>query len=186
LNNTPIEFPVEGISDRSIRLRLRADADTPAIVAVCQDPEIPRWTRVPDPYDETSATEWAAVSARQREAGDGLHLLIVDAESDDLLGSIGVQEINRAERRCHLGYWLAREARGRGVMTRAARMLSQWVFENLPIDRIEIMVQPENTRSRALAERAGYQFEGVLRSYVEIKGRRRDTAMYSLLRGELQ
>ena len=39
-----IEFPVEGISDGSVRLRLRADADTPAIVAACQDPEIPRWT----------------------------------------------------------------------------------------------------------------------------------------------
>jgi RimJ/RimL family protein N-acetyltransferase len=185
LSDAAIEFPVEGISDGSIRIRLRADADTAAIVAACQDPEIPRWTRVPDSYGETDAHEWAAESVRQQQAGEGLHLLIVDAESDELLGSIGVQEINRTERRCGLGYWLAREARGRGVMTRAARILSQWVFENLPIDRIEIMAQSENARSRALAERAGYEFEGVLRSHVEIKGRRRDMAMYSLLRGDL-
>jgi RimJ/RimL family protein N-acetyltransferase len=180
-----IEFPVEGISDGSIRLRLRADGDTPAIVAACQDPEIARWTRVPDSYDEDAAAEWAAESARQRDAGEGLHLLIVDAEGDDLLGSIGIQEIRRAEGRCGLGYWLAREARGRGRMTRAVGLMSRWIFAQLPIDRIEITIQAENSASRAVAERAGYTFEGVLRAHTVIKGLRRDMAMYSLLRGEL-
>ena len=53
--STPIEFPVEGISDDVIRLRLRTDADNPAIVAACHDPEIVRWTRVPESYDESTA-----------------------------------------------------------------------------------------------------------------------------------
>ena len=181
----PLEFPVEGIADGSIRIRLRADADDAAIVAACQDPEIPRWTRVPEPYDERCAAEWAAESQRQREAGEGLHLVIADAGTDELLGSIGVQDIRRAESRCDIGYWLARQARGRGVMTRAVRLLSRWVFDNLPIERIQIAVQPDNRASRAVAERAGYGFEGILRSYIEIKGRPRDMAMHSLLRGEL-
>jgi RimJ/RimL family protein N-acetyltransferase len=180
-----IEFPVEGISDGSIRIRLRADADTAAIVAACQDPEIPRWTRVPDSYDEANANEWAMESRRQQEAGEGLHLLIVDAETDDLLGSIGVHDINRIDRRCDIGYWLAAEARGRGVMTRAVTLLSEWAFGNLPVERIEITIEPSNAASRAVAKRAGYAFEGVLRSHTVIKGRRRDMAMYSLLRGEL-
>jgi RimJ/RimL family protein N-acetyltransferase len=181
-----IEFPVEGLSDGSIRVRLRADADTPAIVTACQDPEIPRWTRVPEPYDQTTAAEWAVESKRQHEAGEGLHLLIVDAETDDFLGSIGIQEIDREEGRCNMGYFLAPQARGRGVMTGAVRLLGQWVFDNLPIQRVQITIQSENTASRAVAERAGYEFEGVLRSYTDIKGRRRDMAMYSLLRGDLQ
>jgi ribosomal-protein-alanine N-acetyltransferase len=67
-------------------------------------------------------------------------------------------------------------------MTRAVRLLSRWVFDNLPIERIQITVQPENEASRAVAERAGYAFEGILRSYIEIKDRPRDAAMYSLLR----
>jgi RimJ/RimL family protein N-acetyltransferase len=185
LSEPAIEFPVEGISDGSIRIRLRADADTPAIVAACQDPEIPRWTRVPEPYDEGAAAEWAVESKRQQQAGEGLHLLMVDAETDDLLGSIGVHDINRIDRRCDIGYWLAREARGRGVMTRAVTLLSEWAFDNLPVERIEITIEPSNAASRAVAERAGYTFEGVLRSHTVIKGRRRDMAMYSLLRGEL-
>ena len=178
----PIEFPVEGLSDGSVRLRLRSDADLAAVIEACQDPEIPRWTRVPDHYGERQAREWADESARQHEAGEGLHLLVVDAAGDRLLGSIGIHRIDREERRCDVGYWLAREARGRGAMTRAVRLLSAWALAELPVDRIEITVDPRNAPSRAVAERAGFRFEGVLRSYVVIKDRRRDMAMYSLLR----
>jgi [ribosomal protein S5]-alanine N-acetyltransferase len=181
----PIEIPVEGISDEVIRLRLRTDADNPAIVAACRDPDIARFTRVPDDYDETTAAEWAAESKRQREAGEGLHLIVADANGDDLLGSIGMRMAG-GDGRWDLGYWLAPQARERGVMTRAVRLLTRWAFDNLPVERIEITIEPENSASRAVAERAGYTFEGVLRSYLEIKGRRRDAAMYSLLRGELR
>lgn len=178
----PIEFPVEGLSDGSVLLRLRSDADLPAVVEACQDPEIPRWTRVPDHYGGREAREWAGEAARQHEAGEGLHLLIVDARDGQLLGSIGIHRIVEEERRCDIGYWLAREARGRGVMTRAVRLLSGWAFSELGVERIEVIVDPRNAASRAVAERAGFRFEGVLRSYVVIKDRRRDMAMYSLLR----
>jgi len=182
----PIEFPVEGIADQAIRIRLRAESDEPAMVAALQDPEIPRWTRGPENYDERDAAEWTVERRRQQQAGDGLHLVIADAETDRFLGAIGVHDIDRAAGRCNIGYYLAREARGRGVMTRAVLLLSRWAFDTLPVDRLEITIQPENCASRAVAERAGYTFEGVLRSYLEIRGSRRDAAMYSLLRDELQ
>jgi RimJ/RimL family protein N-acetyltransferase len=185
LSDQPIEFPVEGICDGSIRIRLRADSDEAAMIAALQDPEIPRWTRVPAPYDESTAAEWAVESRRQQESGEGLHLIIADAETDRLMGSIGIHDIDRLEGRCNIGYYLAREARGRGLMTRAVRMVSRWSFENLPVERIEIPVIAENTASRRVAEHAGYAFESILRSHTVIKGSRRDIAMYSLLRGEL-
>jgi [ribosomal protein S5]-alanine N-acetyltransferase len=181
-----IEFPVEGLTDGQIRLRLRADSDTPALVAACRDPEVPRWTRVPNDYDERAAAEWEAEAGRQRQSGEGLHLVIAEVKNDELLGSIGIHDIDRDEGRCNVGYYLAREARGRGIVTRAVRMLSRWAFDNLPVDRIEIPVVAENDASRRVAERAGYTFEGVLRSHTVIKGTRRDMAMYSLLRGELR
>lgn len=180
-----IEFPVEGVSDGSIRLRLRADSDTPAIVAACQDPEIVRWTRVPEAYDEAAAAEWAAESSRQQESGDGVHLIVADADTDAFLGAIGVHNVNRPQGRCDIGYFLAPEARGRGVMAGAVRLLGEWVFASLAVERIEITVEPANAPSRTVAERAGYTFEGILRSHTVIKGRRRDMAMYSLLRDEL-
>ena len=111
---------------------------------------------------------------------------MVDAADDQLLGSVGIVHLDREERRCELGYWVAREARGRGVATRAVRMLSAWAFENLPTDLIEIHAEPDNAASRRVAERVGFRFEGVLRSYFVNKGVRRDAASYSLLRGELR
>jgi RimJ/RimL family protein N-acetyltransferase len=179
-----IEFPVEGLSDGDVRLRLHADADIPAIVEACQDPEIPRWTRVPDEYTESDALEWFDRQDRRRDEGEALELLIVEDETDALLGSIGFVSLDHEERVGELGYWLARDARGRGVATRALHLISRWAFDALPVDRISIVAQSDNERSRRLAERAGFTYEGVLRSYTLIKGRRRDIAMYSLLRDE--
>ena len=180
-----IEFPAGGLSDGDIRLRLQADADLPAVIKACQDPEIGRWTRVPSPYGEAEAREWHERQARARDEGAMLHLLVVDAATDRLLGSAGIVHADWEEGRCELGYWVARESRGRGLAGRAVRLLCGWIFESLPIDRVEIHAEPENMPSRRVAEAAGFRFEGVLRSYFVNKGERRDAASYSLLRGEL-
>jgi RimJ/RimL family protein N-acetyltransferase len=186
VSDRPIEFPIEGLTDGVVRLRLMAEADLPAIVAACQDPEIPRWTRVPEPYGEREARGWFEQEAEQRGRGEQLGLLIVDFGSGRLQGSVGIVHVDQSEGRCELGYWTARESRGRGLATRAVRLLSGWVFENLAIDRIEIHAEPENVASRRVAERAGFSFEGVLRSYLVNNGVRRDAASYSLLRSELR
>src|SRR6266511_3061044 len=163
----PIEFPVEGIDDGEIRLRLIAEADLAALIEAVQDPEVPRWTRIPSPY------------------GEGVATLIVDVETDELLGGIGLVHVNWEEARTEVGYWLARGARGRGAMTRAVRVFSRWVLDTLPIERLAILAAVENARSRAVAERAGFTFEGVLRSYIVFKDGRHDAAAYSLLRDDL-
>ncbi len=180
----PIDFPVEGIGDGEIRLRLLADSDLPALIELCQDPEIPRWTRVPSPYGRREAEEWFERQAGAREEGTLLNLMIVDG-ADRLLGSIGIVEVDWDEGRCELGYLLSREARGGGVMTRAIGLLARWIFDSLPIERLQLGIEPDNAPSRAVALRAGFQFEGVLRSYFVNKGVRRDAAFYSLIRGEL-
>jgi RimJ/RimL family protein N-acetyltransferase len=70
-------------------------------------------------------------------------------------------------------------------MTRSVHLLCDWIFDELEIERIGIHVEPDNAPSRAVAEAAGFQFEGVLRSFFINKGRRRDAAFYSLLREEM-
>jgi RimJ/RimL family protein N-acetyltransferase len=185
LSEARIEFPVEGISDGEILLRLMAEADIPAVIDAVQDPEIPRWTRVPSPYGREEAEQWYAQQASARDDGTMLSLLIVDAGSGNLAGSLGITEVSWEEARCDLGYWLAHAHRGRGIMPRAIRLLARWIFDSLPIERITILADTENEPSRRTAERAGFTYEGVLRSYIVIKGHRRDMASYSLLRGEL-
>jgi RimJ/RimL family protein N-acetyltransferase len=183
LSSAPIEFPVGGLSDGSVRLRLLAEADLPALVAACQDPEIARWTHVPDPYTEADARDWSRLQDRLRREGSELHLLVVDAGTDRLLGAIGLT-VDRADGRGVLGYWVASEARSRGVATRAVRLLSAWALEELDLGRVQINVEPDNEASQRVAEAAGFTREGVLRSYAVIKGRRRDMIVFSLLSGE--
>ena len=178
-----IEFPIDGIDDGVVRLRLHADADLERVAAASLDPEVLRWTRVPEGNDAAAMAEW--IGGWRSGPAEELHLVIVDAESDELLGAVGIPRVERDERRCEIGYWLAAGARGRGVATRAVRLLAGWIFEALPVDRIGIAAERDNAGSCAVAERAGFRFEGVLRSWLVIKGVPRDTAMYSLLRGEL-
>jgi RimJ/RimL family protein N-acetyltransferase len=179
----PIAFPIGGIDDGVVRLRLHADSDLDRVAAASLDPEVLRWTRVPEDNTPEAMREWIGEwrSAGNRE----LHLVIVGAEDDRFLGAVGIPRLDLAEGRCEIGYWLAPEARGQGAATRAVRLLSAWIFDSLPVDRIGIAAEEANRASCAVAERCGFRFEGILRSWLVIKGTPRDTAMYSLLRGEL-
>jgi RimJ/RimL family protein N-acetyltransferase len=84
-----------------------------------------------------------------------------------------------------VGYWLAPAARGRGVASRAVRLLTGWAFDVLQLQRLELTCGPDNIGSQRVAERTGFTREGLLRSHMAFKGRRRDTLLFSLLPGEL-
>ncbi|HWT26073.1 MAG TPA: GNAT family N-acetyltransferase, partial [Solirubrobacteraceae bacterium] len=112
----PIAPPT--LSDGEIAVRPLRESDVPAIVRACRDPEIPRWTRVPAGYTPEDARRFLAVAATEAAAGVGVALAVVD-EDDTLLGTVGLTELDAAAGTAEIGYWLAREARGRGAATRA-------------------------------------------------------------------
>jgi RimJ/RimL family protein N-acetyltransferase len=156
-----------------IALRPFTEADVPAIVEACQDPEIPRWTSVPAPYTEADARDFVAGPP------DVHTFAVVDATTDELLGSVGFALIGEA--RAHFGYWVSREARGRGVATLALGLVAARAIREHRLARLQLIVEPENVASIRVAEKAGFRREALLRSYIELKGRRRDVYMYSLL-----
>ena len=152
----------------------RAD-DVPALTAACQDPEIPRWTPVPSPYIEDDARAFIEKFPGARA--------IADASTDELLGSIGWRLVDQDN--VQIGYWVKREARGRGVATRALRLLSHWALEELATGRVQLLAEPENPSSQRVAEKAGFRREGVLRRYLNFMDGRRDGVMFSLLPEDL-
>lgn len=177
----PVEFPVEGLSDGVVRLRLMSDADVPAVVAAIDDPLIPRFTTVPHPYGEDEARQWQRSSASGMAAGTDLPTLMVDAADDTLLGAMGIHAIDPQSGRASAGYWVAASARGRGVAQRGLALLVRFAFEELAIKRIELWIEPVNVASLRVAEAAGFTREGLLRSFMHVGGKRRDMLMYSLL-----
>jgi hypothetical protein len=78
-----------------------------------------------------------------------------------------------------LGYWLGPWARGRGVATRAVKLLARWSFEQLGLERLALHTSSDNLASQAVAGRAGFTREGVLRSWEERHGERADIVVFS-------
>jgi len=101
-----------------------------------------------------------------------------------LAGCIGLHEINRPNRSSSIGYWIAAEHQGRGLVTAACRPLLDHVFGGLGLNRMEIRCDPENRRSRAIPERLGFREEGTLRQVQRVDDRFTDLVVYSMLADE--
>ena len=148
-----LRHPDPPLSDGVITLRAKARTDVDALTAACQDPEIPRWTLVPVPYRRADALGWIAATELELEAGIAITWLAVDAE-DRLLASIGLMGIDRERGSGEIGYWVAREARGRGVATRAVRLLCEWAASELGLTTLELVIHEDNAPSHAVARAA--------------------------------
>ncbi|MDR3684346.1 MAG: GNAT family protein [Geothrix sp.] len=101
-----------------------------------------------------------------------------------LVGTAGFVWIDVANHSAAIGYWLAREAEGRGLMTAAVTALLRHGFRTLGLNRIEIRVGIRNRRSRAIPERLGFRREGTLRQVERLAGRFVDHAVYGMLAEE--
>ena len=167
-------------TDGVVTLRPWQEDDAAAIVeCVDGDPEITRWLdRVPQPYTLADAESFIAGLGQESFA-------VTDAETGRLLGSIGAHWDDAGDV-AEIGYWLRADARGGGVTTRALLLISAWALERTGVARLQLRADTENGPSRRVAEKAGFTFEGVLRSaYWNPRLERRvDWAMYSLLPGE--
>ena len=87
-------------------------------------------------------------------------------------------------RRCEVGFWVVRAARGRGVGSGAVALAVSWAFDDLDLLRVEMTTTPENQAVPALAARLGFTQEGVLRARNIERGRRVDIVWFGLLREE--
>ncbi len=182
-----LPFPDPPLGIRGIVLRPWRQDDVPAIVAACSDPAVARFIpSIRSPYTAADARSWLDGQETDRLAGQHLELAIADEREDNVLGAIGAA-MDPPRVAASVGYWLAPEARGHGYATMATRLLCQWLFETFALGRIELTTDPENFASQRVAERCGFQKEGLLRSHLRHlgTGERRDSLMWSLLPGEL-
>jgi RimJ/RimL family protein N-acetyltransferase len=154
-----VRLTVPRLDDDEIVLRPPAPGDIDAITEACQDPEIPRWTRVPSPYTRAHATDFVERSARTWEQGTDAPFVIVDAKTGRLLGAIGVHRFGGEDDGPEVGYWLERKARGRGVATRALRLVADWACRALGV-RLLLQADVRNAASRRVAEKVRFQFVG--------------------------
>jgi RimJ/RimL family protein N-acetyltransferase len=170
------------LRDGDLVLRPWAEDDVPWLVDACNDPEISRWIPIiPSPYSEEDAR--AFIGGESHSVPEHSFAIAVGGS---LAGAIGMS-VNSMNYRGRIGYWIAAPSREAGVCTRALRVLSRWGFDELELRRLELITDPDNVASQRVAEKVGFQREGVMRSHLlHPDGRLRDSVMFSLLPGELR
>jgi RimJ/RimL family protein N-acetyltransferase len=176
-----IVLPAESIVNGETALRPWRESDAAALVELCNDAEIARWTRIPHPYRDTDARLYLLHRHDLVLAGATAPLAVVDAADGRLLGNVAVTLINWERLRGEVGYWLGARARGHGHATRAVQAISDWAFASLGLGRLTLLAATGNAPSQRVAERAGFSREAVLRSYCERSGVRSDMVAYGLL-----
>jgi RimJ/RimL family protein N-acetyltransferase len=175
--------PVTLTSERLV-LRPFTPADADAVWSACQDPEIQRWTTVPSPYRREHAAGFVnqMVPDGWREGSD-LAFAVCPGPDGPLSGVVALHR--RGPRTYEVGFWAAREHRGRGYTAEAVTTAARWAFAELGCTRLEWRAHVGNTASRAVAEKAGFRYEGVLRAALEQRGTLRDGWVSALLPSDL-
>jgi RimJ/RimL family protein N-acetyltransferase len=131
-------------------LRPWCSDDALALAAAWADPEIRRWTEVPDDISEEAAARWIAGWEERGRRGIALDLVVSPIDGDEVLGEVGFVRDGRLAR---CGWWVASAHRGRGVATAAVTQLAARARE-LGLEPVA-EVDPANEASRRIAERAG-------------------------------
>ncbi|MDX6424766.1 MAG: hypothetical protein QOD52_171 [Gaiellaceae bacterium] len=171
-----LRYPDPPLTGSGFVLRPYGLQDVEADLAAVEHPSSARWLNshsTGDPAGELSSLEAELAADRM------LVLTIADPDDDRYLGAIVL--MRREAETGELAYVVAPEARGRGLAPRALRVLGEWAFAELGMQRLQLRIEPENEVSHAVALRAGYEREGTLRSAFVVRGRRADVVMYSRL-----
>ncbi|WP_158276963.1 GNAT family N-acetyltransferase [Paraconexibacter algicola] len=177
--------PAGPLRDERVVLRRWRVEDLPDVHLGMQDPEVPRWTRIPEGNPPHEVRRYLDGQPRAQADGAELVFALADPVDDRFLGSISLLRVVLEEHRAEVGYWLAPWGRGRGVLTSALRLLSRWALTDGGFARLELRIDQRNAPSLAVGERAGYVREGVMRSVQEHRGERIDLVLLSLLPSDL-
>jgi RimJ/RimL family protein N-acetyltransferase len=170
------------LTDGVVRLVALGPEHADAMDALARDEGVAQFTRIPSPAPDGFGERWVEGYVRGRENGTRAGYAVVDAETGDFLGFVALVNVNLEHEEAEAGYMVSSLARGRGVATRALRLLTDWAFAELPLERIELLIDVDNPASEVVAQRCGYTREGVLRWTFLKPGVRSDTIVYSRLR----
>ncbi len=109
------------------------------------------------------------------------NFVILESSTNRILGGCGLNQINRRHRGCDLYFWVRTSATGHGFATRAVVLMARFAFDSLGMQRMEMVIDPENLGGLRVAEKAGAISEGYLRGRFFHHGEPRDGVVFSLV-----
>jgi RimJ/RimL family protein N-acetyltransferase len=170
----------ESLDLGDIVLRPWLVADIPALCAALADPDIAAWSSLPQPFGRAEAQAFIDESRLMWRDGSGAAFAVVSADSGTLVGA--VSRYGPDGHHASIGCWVVPDARGRGIGTRALQAVADRTFETTATIRLEAFIIVGNDGSERMAQRAGFEREGVLRAFEIVDGRPVDCVAYSRIR----
>jgi ribosomal-protein-serine acetyltransferase len=167
---------------RDLRLLEEADAQELYRLTDANRAYLARWMPWASGQTLEGTLEFIRLTIRQATSNDGFQAAVISEGA--IIGIAGFHGVNWPHGSTTIGYWLAEEHQGRGLMTRAVRTLVGHAFGAWGLHRVEIRAATDNHRSRAIPERLGFRQEGVQREAERIGDRYYDLAVYGLLAHE--
>ena len=181
-----IDIPERLDGERTLLLAPRAGAGAEMAVVVTQSlshlrPWMPWAQEAPTAESaELVVRRMQADFIARRDLSWQIYARRADGSAGRLLGGTGLHRMDWTVRKFEIGYWIRPEAARQGHVSEAVRLLTVLAFGPLDARRVEIRCDARNTRSRAVAERCGFELEGTLKNdALGMDGRPRDTCVYS-------
>lgn len=171
--------------DRDLILRLFELRHTAELAAFFRDNRVHLAAELPwlaEPFSPADVQAYIQAGLDRFAANNGFRAGIW--RQDQLAGCISLHSVDWSDRKAGLGYWLGAAFQGHGIITRTCRAVIAYAFTELELDRIEIQCATDNQRSRQVAQRLGFQQEGILRQSWRREGQPVDQVVHSLLRSE--
>jgi len=173
------------LTSPDVRLEPLTQAHAPALARVGLDPAL--WGWIPNPITSADAMQAYVMTAlAEQQRGVSVPFAIVDAATDEVIGSTRFANIDVPNRRLEIGWtWLARHHQRTRANTTAKRLLLGHAFDTLNANRVELKTDVLNEKSRNAIARIGGVQEGIFRQHVVCaSGRIRDTVYFSILASE--
>lgn len=174
--------PDPRLADGDVALRRYRRDDASRLAAIADNPAVGRFLadRFPYPYRLADAEEWLDLaSAEVRVCNFAVEW------NGELVGGAGLEPMGDVHAgTAGVGYWLGEGYWGRGLATRAVRLLTRYAFDELLFIRLQALVFVANAPSMRVLEKAGYVREGVMRAHVRKAGVVTDAVLYAKLRRE--
>ncbi|MFP7169564.1 GNAT family N-acetyltransferase [Terribacillus halophilus] len=156
--------------------------DAPYVFAALSDPNVTQYYGM-EPLQSIEEAERVISSFRcGLQEGRVIRWGMFCKEEGRFLGTIGLHQVNRSNRRAEIGYELHPDHWKKGFASEAMEAVLGYCFHELDLLRIGAMVYPENEASAALLEKHGFMKEGLLHSYYYHGGEAHDANVYALLR----
>ena len=176
------------LSDGAVTLRKYRKEDAEQIFDAVRESinEISPWMPWCHPeYSLEDSRVWSA--SRDMAWANGLEYdFVITGHAEDLpLGVCGLNRFDNEVLMANMGYWVRSGMTNRGTATSAVRLLARFGFEELKLNRIEVLVSTENRLSQKVAKKVGAREEGILRRRLVVRDKVYDAVLYSLIPEDL-